>query len=759
MSLLGWFDSELRKDGWWDPELQIAAWWDSETVNTLPLVPLEAAAQASAAAVADVTHGTPLAAAAASVATGAVTLSASQPIQVTVSWLSFDTAYAGVVPAELAATPQAVATAVAELAHLVPLAASAVAGAAATSALTDTAPLSANGAATATTTAALLNVSAAAPYFSFRSLALHFDGFEGSQTFLDASPSGKFPTSFAGTPYITAAQAQAGGTSGYFDGSSGINYADSADWAMGSGVFTLEAYIRPTAFATDQYILAYVDTVNPYSTAFSILLPAASPGKVYAQVGTSASDYFLLSTTTLTAGQQAHIAAVRNGTQLLLWVNGAYQGATTLTTNALRTLAASAYLRIGRLDPISPRPYTGYIDELLIHKGVALYSAGVSFTPNTVAFVDPPSKLVALPGAVASFTTTATIVHYELLAAATSAVASATAGLVTTLAPGSIFLGATPAASALATAACALTAPIAAAPAATASAPSGLALGKPLSAGATAVATATAAETSAANLAATAQAAATTTATITTVGAANPLAATAVAGAVLSAALVGATFLASAPAANATATAATTGVLLLASAAIATATATAVQAQNTSLAATPGGIAAATSDLFTGQAKSLGATVATTATGTANVVSATRLAGTASAAAASSAAVFVAHALSTAAAVQASVTTTVVLGKIMAAAAATTAVCASTINAIRQIPDPRRVFVVELEIRAAAFVADARGLVVSAESKTLIVGAEARVSVWGADVRELAVPTENATLLATVEGRSVLTVI
>ena len=84
--------------------------------------------------------------------------------------------------------------------------------------------------------------------------------------------------------------------------------------------------------------------------------------------------------TTVTHNTWHHVAFVRDGTTLRLFLDGVSQG-TASFTGAIDTISET--LSIG-FDNAGSRYFNGNIDEVRITKGVARYTA--NFTPPNVAF-------------------------------------------------------------------------------------------------------------------------------------------------------------------------------------------------------------------------------------------------------------------------------------------------------------------------------------------------------------------------------------
>lgn len=210
------------------------------------------------------------------------------------------------------------------------------------------------------------------PYYQNTSLLMHFDGSNGSTTFVDNSFS---PKTFLrnGTCSIQTSQSMFGGSSIYFAGGSDrITTAGVSDFDFGSGEFTLEAWIRPTSISGTFVIIdrgRYAD-YTPWS-----LQQYNATIRLACSVSYSGWSVDILTGNVLTANTWHHVAATRTGNVFRIFVNGV-QGATTTTSITLPSAAES--VQIGR-DTAAVYGFVGYMDELRVTKGISRYSS--DFTP------------------------------------------------------------------------------------------------------------------------------------------------------------------------------------------------------------------------------------------------------------------------------------------------------------------------------------------------------------------------------------------
>lgn len=221
------------------------------------------------------------------------------------------------------------------------------------------------GSASGTVTPAALNVA----------LLLHFDGSNGSTTFTDSSPNARTVTAGGGAS-ISTAESKFGGASGYFDGNGDYLLIDADTIDFDTGDFTVECWVRPTS-------PPFTDS-NPYE-----LLIANDTSSGFASIinedGTVTFGESLVSNLYTTSNAVAfddwnHIAWTREGGTLRMFINGDLGFSGTHTTDI-----PAGDIRIG-VDGNSTNtlPLTGYMDELRIVVGTAVYTA--NFTPPTAPF-------------------------------------------------------------------------------------------------------------------------------------------------------------------------------------------------------------------------------------------------------------------------------------------------------------------------------------------------------------------------------------
>lgn len=210
------------------------------------------------------------------------------------------------------------------------------------------------------------------------------DGGDGSTNIVDNIGHG---ISVVGNTAISATQSKFGGSSLYFDGTGDyLTLPNSADWAMGTGDFTVEGWIYPT-------------TLTPYSTNSSRVLvdlrATASGAGIAICMGSGGYPFVYCAplgwngagtTQKFVVNTWNHFAFVRRGTEFFFFVNGKCGQYLTATAN-LTDNALTIGTTIDYRDTSANYKFQGYMDALRITKGVARYIE--KFTPPAVMFPTP----------------------------------------------------------------------------------------------------------------------------------------------------------------------------------------------------------------------------------------------------------------------------------------------------------------------------------------------------------------------------------
>ena len=214
------------------------------------------------------------------------------------------------------------------------------------------------------------------PYYGYTSLLLHMDGTNASTAFVDSGPSALAVTA-AANAQISTTQVKYGSASGYFDGTGdSLTIPANTALALGAGDYTIEGWFYSLTSGTS--LRGMIDFRTAATGTNGLMLRENDGGfLVYLNSAT------ILSTTTgRVANQWQHVALVRKGTTVTLYVDGVSRAtatsSTTLTDNVLRIS--------GFVDTQSNLyTYNGYIDDLRITKYARYTSA---FAPPAQAHLE-----------------------------------------------------------------------------------------------------------------------------------------------------------------------------------------------------------------------------------------------------------------------------------------------------------------------------------------------------------------------------------
>lgn len=214
------------------------------------------------------------------------------------------------------------------------------------------------------------------PNFSSVSLLLHMDGSNGSTTFIDSS-SNALTVTANGNAQISTAQSKFGGASAAFDGNGDwVTTAVSNKLAFETGAFTVECWIYWDGTITGTPYMGVLGVHNSDGTGrYGIFMTSSGIGH-YIQTAFPAFSAF-------SANQWTHIASTRDDAGVCrFFIDGVLK--TTVTDSG--NLTASQGFRVGNDFSSGRPPFSGYIDDLRITKGVARYTA--AFTAPTAPFPD-----------------------------------------------------------------------------------------------------------------------------------------------------------------------------------------------------------------------------------------------------------------------------------------------------------------------------------------------------------------------------------
>jgi len=224
---------------------------------------------------------------------------------------------------------------------------------------------------------------------SYTKLLIHFDGIDGAQAY--TAETGQIVT-FIATAQLDTAQKEFGESSLIItENADRVTIPDSANWDFGTSDFTIDCRIRPTS------INAYFLIASHYNNASNkwwITIDANNKINLYTEVGNTVVGRYITTSAipSYNINTWYHIAVVRNGSDLLMFVNGISLEVTTVVPFAgLEFQELEALLYIGNV-PDYTFGTVGHIDEFRISKGIARWIE--NFTVPSLPYSKISSNIV-----------------------------------------------------------------------------------------------------------------------------------------------------------------------------------------------------------------------------------------------------------------------------------------------------------------------------------------------------------------------------
>lgn len=182
-----------------------------------------------------------------------------------------------------------------------------------------------------------------------------------------------------GNSTISVVTSKFGGSSLYFDGAGDyLLLSPRAELGVGAGDFTIETWFYPVSLSVSHCLLDIYDG----NSAGRLILQVNSGGAI--QVSGTSGGALLTTTAMLTNNQWNHIAVVRAGGYLTVYVNGtAYTGAQPANSTTFTCTTGNVSIGVIASD-LATAPVNGYLDDFRITKGIARYTA--NFTPTVKSF-------------------------------------------------------------------------------------------------------------------------------------------------------------------------------------------------------------------------------------------------------------------------------------------------------------------------------------------------------------------------------------
>ena len=159
---------------------------------------------------------------------------------------------------------------------------------------------------------------------------------------------------------------------------------------MGTGDFTIDCWIYPTT--VDSTYHTFISKTGPDGNLGEVTfaLNINDSNKISAFVDTSGTTRHVVEgDSAISPNTWYHVAFVRDGTTLELYVDGTKQ-ANTANIGVQSLLNRSEPLVVGVFGTSAYNDYAGYVDEIRISKGAAKWTS--DFIPATVPYAASPSS-------------------------------------------------------------------------------------------------------------------------------------------------------------------------------------------------------------------------------------------------------------------------------------------------------------------------------------------------------------------------------
>jgi hypothetical protein len=194
------------------------------------------------------------------------------------------------------------------------------------------------------------------------------------QNFSDSSPDKNVITALGGVTH-SAAQSKFSGGSIYFDGTTdALRMPPSESWAFGTADWTVDFWHYRLAMVSWS---TFLDTYSDGSgTNDGFLIGYYSNTNKLGFYSENAGNWHHAGGSTLAADTWYHVAYVRSGNNLKIYLNGVVDQSFTLSAS---DTYSSQYLYVG--SRAASEYINGYMDEVRITKGTALWTS--AFTPPT----------------------------------------------------------------------------------------------------------------------------------------------------------------------------------------------------------------------------------------------------------------------------------------------------------------------------------------------------------------------------------------
>lgn len=217
---------------------------------------------------------------------------------------------------------------------------------------------------------------------SFTKILLHMDGANNGTSFPDDAAGGS-PHTWSAVDAVTATANVKFGTSALKTSAGYISTPDSADFSLGSSDFTIDFWINHNGTSGLVGLAGQLDAVGNVSSQSIYIYRIGGTGPISVSIRTT--GIVDLTSTTVFAGTSTwnHIAIVRSGSTVRLFVNGVQEASASISGPVNDS---STNWSIGRIGENSSFPASSVLfDEFRLSVGVARWTS--NFTPPDAPYI------------------------------------------------------------------------------------------------------------------------------------------------------------------------------------------------------------------------------------------------------------------------------------------------------------------------------------------------------------------------------------
>jgi hypothetical protein len=202
-------------------------------------------------------------------------------------------------------------------------------------------------------------------------LLLHGDGANAGTTITDSS---YYQNAISNTSVTTSTTKSVfGNTSLSFNGAAKISTASSTTYSFATANFTIEFWFNANSVTTTQLLYSNADWGTNH---FGIVIISSTAN---VQIYNYSSGSFLFTGPAISANVWYHLALTRSGNTLTLYLNGVSAG---IYINSGSIDSGGSFPAVFGAYPTTGSFFTGYIDEIRITKGFALYTGNFNLPPS-----------------------------------------------------------------------------------------------------------------------------------------------------------------------------------------------------------------------------------------------------------------------------------------------------------------------------------------------------------------------------------------